>query len=186
MANTRGCVDCAANPITDADGNPLRLRRRVTQTVDQGVSRGREYSRGSLDPFGYTRRLALYQARRAIFDLVVQKPAIPQHASPLGIDNSVTFDGQINIVANATAKCASCILDDLCFFRDRYVRGIDHLCSSLMNVVGLYVCGITELWMRDRCYCGPLSTSNSTSNPLLVGIPVPCVSPPISRLDKSP
>ena len=59
--------------------------------------------------------LPINVTRWPVFDLVIQKPRIAQHAGSLGFDNVIAFDFQVDVVADATTECAGGVLDDLGF-----------------------------------------------------------------------
>jgi hypothetical protein len=50
---------------------------------------------------------------RRLLDVVIQEPARAENAGPLGFDNPVAIDRQVDVVAHAPAERASGVLDDL-------------------------------------------------------------------------
>src|SRR5205814_1821764 len=91
---------------------PLRFGRCVGQAIDERVFGVGQNLRGFFDAVRDTRGLAVNQASRAVFDFMVQKPAIPQYAGPLRFHNAVAIDGQIDVVADAAAEGTRGVLDD--------------------------------------------------------------------------
>ena len=75
-------------------------------------------------------RLAFDQAAGPILDLVIEKPRLAQHAGPLGFDDRVSFDRQVDIVAHAAAERAGGIGDDATFFGQRFNRLFDEFCGA--------------------------------------------------------
>ena len=57
-------------------------------------------------------RLTVDQATGPLVDVVVEEPGLAQHAGPLGFDDVVVLDRQIDVVAHAAAERAGGVLDD--------------------------------------------------------------------------
>jgi len=53
------------------------------------------------------------QARRPIFDVVVQEPALAQNTGPVRFDDLMTIHGQIDVVAHAAAEGTRGVFDQL-------------------------------------------------------------------------
>ena len=124
VANAGGRVDRAADPIGNAHGHALRLARRVGESIDDGVARRRQNLRGPLDAFLERGGLAVDRGDRPIFDVVIQEPRFAQHAGPLGLDDVVVDDLQVDVVANAAAKGAGGVGDDLGVFVGLVLGGL--------------------------------------------------------------
>ena len=106
-------VDRAVDPVGDAHRHALRFAGRIAQAVDDRILADRQNLGGAIVA-GFERGgLAVDQATRPIFDTVIQKPRLAQHAGPLGLDDVIVFDRQIDIVAHAAAERAGGVLNDL-------------------------------------------------------------------------
>ena len=87
--------------------------------------------RGPFDPLVDRGRLAVDQARRAVVGLMVQEPRFAQHAGPLGLDDVIVLDRQVDVVAHAAAERAGGVLHD-------FERGISG-CRFFGKTHGMFV-----------------------------------------------
>ena len=137
MTNAGGCVDRTADPVDNAHRHPLSFARRVAKPVDDRIFARGEYLGRAIVAIFDRGGLTIDQATRPVFDTVIEKPGLAQHASPLGFDDvAVVLDREVDIIANATAERAGCILNDFEFGRRsrRCSGGLGHIVNQ--SVVG--------------------------------------------------
>jgi hypothetical protein len=69
-------VDCAVDPIGDADRNALRLAWRIAEAVNNRILAGCEDLSGAIVAFFERRRLALDEAAGAVLDVMIAEPRL--------------------------------------------------------------------------------------------------------------
>src|SRR3569832_727273 len=99
-------VDGAVDPVNDADGDALRLARRIAETVDDGIFSGRENLSSAIVAILERGRLALDEAAWPVLNVVVEEPRLAQDAGPFGLDDVVILNRKIDVVADAAAERA--------------------------------------------------------------------------------
>ena len=174
VANAGRRVDAAADPVADRHRHALGLGGRVAEPVDDRVLRLDQDPRGAFDPILHRGRLAFDQAGRAVLVLMTEEPRLPQNACTLGLGDAIPFDFQRDVVADAAAESAGGVLDDLEFAVRFRLAQTDRTHRSRNSI------GTNASPPHQPIF------SSSTSNPLLVGMPEPCVSGPSRRLERSP
>jgi hypothetical protein len=87
----------------------------VGKAIGHRVVRAGENLRRTLDGLLITGGLSVNTGVRFVLDMVVEEPRLAEDAGPLGFDDLVALDAQVDVIAHAPAKGAGGVLDDLEF-----------------------------------------------------------------------
>ena len=112
MTDRSRCIDAAADPVGNGHGNALGFAGRIRQAVDDRVPRVGQDLGGPLYRVLQAGRPAFNEGHGAVLDMVVEEPGFAEDASVFRLGDSVAFDSQFHVIADAAAEGAGGVGDD--------------------------------------------------------------------------